>query len=222
MFKFSLAVSLLLEALPFDLSQHVDEILNNILPYFHSTNNNMRQAAFNVIRCFSAQCSHTEAIYFMLDKLFKLLNNAPGKEYRIIVLRSLELIADSKISTYVKQDMLNVVVEKLLKFLKLGLHESALICCINALKKWCMLGVGVEPSEILQIVLDSIVELFNNKATSGSVRISLLDFAGDLIVHCQYSESHFHQLTTFASQCFDKIKVQQSQVCRKLCYNLGV
>ena len=195
------------------MSQHVDEILKNVLPHFLSTNGNMRQAAFNVIRCFSTQCSQTEAIYLMLDKLFKLLNSAPGKEYRLILLQSLELLADSKISTYVKQDMLNVVVEKLLKFLKLGVHESTLIFCINALKKWCILGVGEEPSIILQIVLDPIVELFNSKTTSGSVRISLLDFAGDLIVHYQYSERHFLQLTTLAFQSLDKIKVQQCQVC---------
>ena len=212
--NFLVAVSLLLEALPIDLSQHVNEILKIVVPHFQSTSDTVRQAAFNVIRCFSAQCSHTEAIQLILDKLFQLLNSAPGMEYRIVVLQSLQLLADSKISIYAKQDMLHVVVEKLLKYLKLGLHETTLICCIDALKKWCVLGVGEETSAVLQIILEPIVELFNNKTTSALVRISLLDFAGDLVMHYQYNESHFLQLTTLASQSLDRVKVQHSQVCK--------
>ena len=211
------AVSLLLEALPIDLSQHVDEILKNVVPHFQSTSDTVRQAAFNVIRCFSAQCSHTEAIQLMLDKLFQLLNSAPGMEYRIVVLQSLQLLADSKISIYTKQDMLHVVVEKLSKYLKLGLHETTLICCINALNKWCVLGVGEETSAVLQIILGPMVELFNNKTTSSLVRISLLNFVGDLVMHYQYSESHFLQLTALASQSLDRVKVQHSQVNHYYC-----
>ena len=204
------AVSVLLEAMPIDLSKHVDEILKNVLPHFQSTNDTVRQAAFNVIRCFSAQCSHTEAIQFMLDKLFQALNSAPGMEYRTVVLRSLQLLAESKISMYTKQDMLNIVVEKLLKYLKLGLHDTTSICCINALKTWCM--VGEENSATFQTVLVPIVELFNNKATSVQVKASLLDFAGDLVMHYQCNESQLLRLTNLASQSLDRVKVQHFQV----------
>lgn len=205
------AVAVLLEALPIDLSKHVDEILKNVLPHFQSTSDTVRQAAFNVIRCFSAQCSHTEAIQFMLDKLFQLLNSAPGMEYRIVVLQSLQLVAESKISMYTKQDMLNVVVQKLLKYLKLGLHETTSICCIDALKTWCM--VGEENLVVLQTILEPLIELFNNKTTSVSVRTSLLDLVGDLVMHYQCNESQFLQLTNLASQSLDRAKIQHSQVC---------
>lgn len=209
-----IAVSVLLEALPIDLSKHVDEILKNVLPHFQSTSDTVRQATFNVIKCFSAQCSHTEAIQFTLDKLFQVLNSAPAMEYRIIVLQSLQLLAESKISMYTKQDMLKVVVEKLLKYLKLGLHETTTICCIDALKTWCM--VGEETSAVVQIILEAVVELFNNKTTSVSVKASLLDFAGDLAMHYQFNESQFLQLTNLASQSLDRVKVQvceRSNVC---------
>lgn len=208
---FTVAVSVLLEAMPIDLSKHVDEILKNALPHFQSTNDTVRQAAFNVIRCLSAQCSHTEAIQVMLDKLFQALNSAPGMEYRTILLQSLQLLAESKISMYTKQDMLNVVAEKLLKYLKLGLHDITSICCINALKTWCM--VGEENSAVFQTVLGPIVELFNNKATSVQVKSSLLKFAGDLVMHYQCDDSQLLQLTNLASQSFDRVKVQHSQVC---------
>lgn len=206
------AVSVLLESLPIDLSQHVDEILKNVIPHFQSTNDTVRQAAFNVIQSFSAQCSHTEAIQLMVDKLFQLLNIAPGIEYRAVVLKSIQLLAESKISQCTKQDMLHVVVDKLLKYLKLGLHETTSICCIDALKKWCMFGD--DTSTIFQTVLKPLVELFNNKTTSGLVRISLLELAGDLLMQYQCTESCFLQLTALATQSLDRAKVQHSQVCK--------
>lgn len=204
------AVSVLLEALPIDLSQHVDEILKNVLPHFQSNNKIVRQAALNVIGSFSAQCSHTEAIQLMLDKLFQLLNSAPGTEYCTVVLQSLQLLAESKISLHTKQDMLNIVVEKLLKYLKLGLHETTSVCCIDALKKWCMFGE--ETSTVLLTILGPIIELFNHKTTSVSVRISLLNLAGDLVMQYQCTENQFLQLTTLASQSLDRAKAQHSQV----------
>lgn len=206
------AVSVLLEALPIDLSQHVEEILKSVLPHFQSTNDTVRQAALNVIRCFSTQCSHTEAIQCMLDKLFQVLNSAPAMEHRTVVLKSLQLLAESKITMYTKQDMLNTVVERLLKYLKLGLHETTSLACIDALKTWCM--IGEETSKVLQIVLGPVVDLLNNKTTSVSVKISLLDFTGDLVMHYHCDESHFTQLTSLALQSLDKVKAQHSQVCK--------
>lgn len=206
----SVAVSVLLEALPIDLSQHVDEILKNVLPHFQSTSDIVRQAALNVIQSFSTQCSHTEAIQLMLDKLFQLLNSAPGMEFRMVVLQSIQMLAESKISLYTKQDMQNIVVEKLLKYLKLGLHETTSVCCINALKKWCMLGE--ESSTVLKVVLGPVVELFNNKSTSVLVRTSLLDFVGDLVMQHHCNEAQVFQVTSLASQSLDRAKAQHSKV----------
>jgi len=209
----SVAIAVLLEALPIDLSQHVDDILKNVLPHFQSNNEVVRQAAFSVIGSFSAQCSHTEAIQLIFDNLFQLLNSAPGMEHRIVVLQSLQLLAESKISLHTKQDMLNIIVKKLLKYLKLGLHETTSVCCIDTLKKWCVFGE--ETSTVLQTILGQTIELFNYKTTSVSVRTSLLNLAGDLVMQYQYTENQFLQLTVLASQSLDRAKAQHSQVYKE-------
>jgi len=200
----------LLEALPIDLSKHIDDILKNILPHFQSSDDAVQNASLCVVHTLSLQCSHSEAIQHILDKLLPLLNSAPSNEYRIIVLRSLQFLADSKIPQQAKQEMVKVVLSKLLSYMKSGLHKATLICCIDTLNSWCKRGQ--ETTGVMETVLGPIVELFNSKTIPVEVRVSLSGFAADLVVQYHCTDKQLDKLTTVALQSLDKAVAQPSQV----------
>jgi len=200
----------LLEALPIDLSKHIDDILKNILPHFQSSDVAVQDASLRVVHTLSLQCSHSEAIQHILDKLLPLLNSAPSKEYRIIVLQSLQFLAESKIPQQAKQEMVKVVLSRLLTYMKSGLHKTTLICCIDTLSSWCK--CGQETTVGMEMVLGPVVDLFNSKTISVEVRISLTGFAADLVVQYHCSGKQLDQLTTVALQSLDRAVAQPSQV----------
>ena len=208
---FAVAISVLLEALPIDLSKHIDDILKNILPHFQSSDDTVRDASLCVVHTLSLQCSHSEAIQHMIDKLLPLLNSAPSKEYRIAVLQSLQFLAESRIPQQAKQKMVTMVLSRLLTYMKSGLHKTTLICCVDTLNSWCK--CGQETTVVMETVLRPVVDLFNSKTTPVEVRMSLLGFAADLVVQYHCSDKQLEQLTTIALQSLDKAVAQPSQVC---------
>ena len=201
----------MLEALPIDLSKHIDDILKNILPHFQSSDDAVRDASLCVVHTLSLQCSHSEAIQHMLDNLLPLLNSAPSNEYRLIVLQSLQFLAESKIPQQAKQEMVKVVLSKLFSYMKSGLHKTTLICCIDTLNSW--FKCGQETTVVMETILGPVIDLFNSKTIPVEVRMSLLEFAADLVVQYHCSDKQLDQLTTIALQSLDKAVSQPSQVC---------